>query len=306
MNLPSVAPHRRAGKPCIVRHAGIRRCALGHVGGRCAFGCGQVRLSRRWWTNPRCARVSVPAPPAGGPVRNGGLAACMMRLFRFLTGDCLSRADHHPVLPSLPRPGWHAAVPLPRPVLFAARRGGPAEPAGGFLRWRKGQRCAVGAIAEPGDPDPGERQAARRSVEKAETAARRHQEGQGKRRRGAGPDRRYPDQPGKAVPGREQPGGAVGQPVPAGARRSGGALPQLARPAVDGLRLLGGDPALGLPGQRAALAQPPDARALRLVRRACRSIRRPATCCCSPCASWGPGWWRSSSPCTCRWCCRTR
>ena len=23
------------------------------------------------------------------------------------------------------------------------------------------------------------------------------------------------------------------------------------------------------------------------------------------CASWAPGWWPSSSPCTCRWCCRT-
>ncbi|CRQ04184.1 hypothetical protein PAERUG_P3_North_West_16_VIM_2_07_06_05554 [Pseudomonas aeruginosa] len=267
MNLPSVAPHRRAGKPCIVRHAGIRRCALGHVGGRCAPPRGCVRLSRHWRGEPSL-RQSVCACAAGRRPRSkrrvSGLYDAAVSVSHL--GDCLSRADHRPLHPSLPRPGGPAAVPLRRPVLLAAGRRGAAEPVGGeFLRWREGQRCAVGTIAEPGHPDPGERQAARRPAEKAETAARRDQERQGKRGWGAGADRRYPDQPGKAVPGREQPGRVMGQPVPAGACRTRGALSQLARPAGDGLRFFGGDPPLGLPGQRAALAQPAHARALRPV-----------------------------------------
>ncbi len=195
MDLPSVAPHRRAGKSCLLSFSRVPRVV------RC---CSSKDLSRagrvRAW-RPRLYDAGERHFPSvwGVPVIS----------IRYL----------------LRQPGGPAAVlPGPRLVRRRSCAGGATRAAGrGDGRWREGQRCPVGAVAEPGHPDPGERPAARRSAEETETAARCDPEGQGKRGWGAGADRRYPDQPGEAVPGRQQPDGALGRAVPGGGLRAGSA-----------------------------------------------------------------------------------
>ena len=72
VNLPSVAPHRRAGKPCIVRHAvfeGVRWGTLAVAVPAARLRSSQPALAGRTLVAPECQAL----PPAGGPFETAGV-----------------------------------------------------------------------------------------------------------------------------------------------------------------------------------------------------------------------------------------